>query len=455
MQIIIYLSVFLFSFGVYMILGNILRFPAIQTSKSIILFYGKDKKIYKLDILLDELASKMSKIIVLDEYKRKKLLSTLKTAGINQLPEQYIATLWIKTAIPLVLTIPCYFFLPIIVPILLIISVRTYFKESNSAEKSLGKEKEKIYNENFNNIRLREYDGSNLSLPNMNPDIKLRPHQENAIARILYSKDNTLLNHCVGAGKSFEMIAGCMELKRLGLAKKSIFVIPNHLTEQVGAEFLRLYPSANILVTTKKEFQKKNRQKFISRIATGDYDAVIMGYTQFERIPISKERQEKMINNQINEITNSIDEAHYYKNCAVFSKMRNVAGISNTAAKKSSDMLMKCQYIQEINNGKGIVFAAGTPISNSMTEMYVMQRYLQPNSLKERGINHFDEWAANFGEVVSSLELVQEGTGYRIRNRFSKFTNLPELMSMFKNVADTQTADMLDLPVPKLKEEKY
>lgn len=365
----------------------------------------------------------------------------------------------------------------------------------------------KFYNENFNNIRLREYDGSNLTFPNMNPDIKLRPHQRNAIARILYSKDNTLLNHCVGAGKSFEMIAGCMELKRLGLAKKSIFVVPNHLTEQIGSEFLRLYPSANILVTTKKDFQKKNRQKFISRIATGDYDAVIMGYTQFEKIPISKERQERMINDQIDEITHSIneakslrgenwsikqmekfkksletelkklnddsrkddlinfeelgidalfvDEAHYYKNCAVFSKMRNVAGISNTAAKKSSDMLMKCQYIQEINNGKGIVFATGTPISNSMTEMYVMQRYLQPNTLKERGINHFDEWAANFGEVVSSLELAPEGTGYRIRNRFSKFTNLPELMSMFKNVADTQTADMLNLPVPRLKEDKY
>lgn len=365
----------------------------------------------------------------------------------------------------------------------------------------------KYYNDNFNNIRLREYDGGNLTFPKMNPDIKLRAHQKNAIARILYSKDNTLLNHCVGAGKSFEMIAGCMELKRLGLAKKSIFVMPNHLTEQMGAEFLRLYPSANILVTTKKDFQKQNRKKFISRIATGDYDAVIMGYTQFEKVPISKERQEKMLNDQINEITYSIaeakssrgenwsikqmekfkknleselkklnddtkkddlinfeelgidamfvDEAHYYKNCAVFSKMRNVAGVSNTAAKKSSDMLMKCQYIQEINNGKGIVFATGTPISNSMTEMYVMQRYLQPNTLKDRDIHHFDEWAANFGEVVSSLELSPEGTGYRMRNRFSKFTNLPELMAMFRNIADTQTADMLNLPVPKLKEGKY
>lgn len=277
----------------------------------------------------------------------------------------------------------------------------------------------KYYNWNFNNIRLREYDGSNLTFPSMNPDIKLRPHQRNAIARILYSKDNTLLNHCVGAGKSFEMIAGCMEMKRLGVTKKGVFVIPNHLTQQMGAEFMRLYPSANILVTTIKDFQKKNRKKFISRIATGDYDAIIMGYTQFEKIPISKERQEKMINDQIYEITYaiddikasrgekwsikqmekfkknleaqlkslnddsrkddlisfeelgidamSVDEAHYYKNCAIFSKMRNVAGVSNTAAKKSSDMLMKCQYIQEVNGGKGIVFATGTPISNSMT----------------------------------------------------------------------------------------
>lgn len=365
----------------------------------------------------------------------------------------------------------------------------------------------KYYNWNFNNIRLREYDGSNLTFPSMNPDIKLRAHQKNGIARILYSKDSTLLNHCVGAGKSFEMIAGCMELKRLGLANKSIFVIPNHLTGQMGAEFLRLYPSANILVTTKKDFQKQNRQRFISKIATGDYDAIIMGYTQFEKIPISGERQEKMLKQQIDEITYSIDEikssrgekwsikqmekfkkgletelkrlndsskkddlinfeelgidamfvdeAHYYKNCAVFSKMRNVAGVSNTAAKKSSDMLMKCQYIQEINNGKGIVFATGTPISNSMTEMYIMQRYLQPNALRGRGIYHFDEWAANFGEIVSSLELAPEGTGYRMRNRFAKFTNLPELMSMFREISDTQTADMLNLPVPKLKNGKY
>lgn len=364
-----------------------------------------------------------------------------------------------------------------------------------------------FYNENFNNIRLREFDGSNLILPNVNPDIKLRPHQLNAIARILYSKDNTLLNHCVGAGKSFEMIAGAMEMKRIGISKKPMFVVPNHLTEQMGAEFLRLYPSANILVATKKDFQKKNRHKFISRIATGNYDAVILGFTQFEKIPISKERQEKMLNEQINELVYSIDEmkgqrgerwsvkqmeafkkkleneleklndsstkddlinfeelgidslivdeAHYYKNCFVFSKMRNVAGISNTSAKKSSDMLLKSQYIQEINNGKGLIFATGTPISNSMTEMFVMQRYLQPNELKEWGINHFDEWASNFGEVVSSLELAPEGTGYRIRNRFAKFTNLPELMQMFNQVTDTQTKDMLDLPIPKLKDDKY
>lgn len=363
------------------------------------------------------------------------------------------------------------------------------------------------YNENFNNIKLREFDGSNLVFPNINPDIKLRPHQLNAIARILFSKDNTLLNHCVGAGKSFEMIAGAMEMKRLGISKKPMFVIPNHLTEQMGAEFLRLYPSANILVATKKDFEKKNRHRFISRIATGNYDTVILGFTQFEKIPISKERHERMLNEQIDELTYSIqeskeqrgerwsikqmesfrkkletelkklnetsrkddlinfeelgvdslfvDEAHYYKNCSVFSKMRNVAGISNTSAKKASDMLMKSQYIQEINNGKGLVFATGTPISNSMTEMYVMQRYLQPNVLKEKGINHFDEWAANFGEVVSSLELAPEGTGYRIRNRFSKFTNLPELMQMFNQITDTQTADMLDLPIPKLKEGKY
>lgn len=363
-----------------------------------------------------------------------------------------------------------------------------------------------FYNENFNNIRLREYDGSHLIFPGMNPDIKLRQHQVNAIARILYG-GSTLLAHCVGAGKSFEMVASAMELKRLGLSKKSIFVVPNHLTEQMGAEFLRLYPSANILVTTKKDFEKQNRRRFVSRIATGAYDAIIIGHTQFEKIPISKKRQERMLNYQIEQMTYAIeatkrergenwsikqmekfkksleselkrlldesrkddvinfeelgidtmfvDEAHYYKNCAVFSKMRNVAGISNTRAKKASDMLMKCQYIHEINEGRGVIFATGTPISNSMTEMYVMQRYLQNHELERRGIQHFDAWAASFGEVVSSLELAPEGTGYRFRSRFSKFTNLPELMTLFKNIADVQTSDMLKLPVPKLKDDKY
>ncbi|TYQ17827.1 UNVERIFIED_CONTAM: N12 class adenine-specific DNA methylase [Acetivibrio alkalicellulosi] len=375
------------------------------------------------------------------------------------------------------------------------------FKEADRRKKYVD-----FYNENFNSIRLREYDGSHLTFPGMNPDIKLRSHQVNAIARIIYG-GSTLLAHCVGAGKSFEMIASCMELKRLGLSKKSMFVVPNHLTEQMGAEFLRLYPSANVLVSTKKDFEKQNRRKFISRIATGSYDAVIMGHSQFEKIPISKERQEKMLNDQIWQITDAIeqikrergenwsikqmekfkkgleselkrlmddakkddvinfeelgietiyvDEAHFYKNCAVFSKMRNVAGISNTRAKKSSDMLIKCQYIQEINEGRGVIFATGTPISNSMTEMFVIQRYLQNHELKRHGIEHFDAWAANFGEVVSSLELAPEGTGYRFRSRFSKFINLPELMTLFKNIADVKTPDMLNLPVPKLKDKKY
>lgn len=361
------------------------------------------------------------------------------------------------------------------------------------------------YNENFNNIRLREYDGSHLTFPGMNPDIKLRKHQVNAIARTIYG-GNTLLAHVVGAGKSFEMIASAMELKRLGLANKSVFVVPNHLTEQMGSEFLRLYPSANILVATRKDFQKKNRQRFISKIATGDYDCVIIGHSSFEKIPISKERQEQMLNDQINQITYAIedtkrqrgerwsikqmekfkknletdlkkltdskkddvinfeelgidcmfvDEAHNYKNCAVFSKMRNVAGISNSKAKKATDMLMKCQYIQEVNEGRGVIFATGTPISNSMTEMYVMMRYLQNNELKRRGIDIFDSWAAMFGEVVTSLELSPEGNGYRMKSRFAKFNNLPELMNIFKKVADVQTADMLNLPVPKLVDDKY
>lgn len=361
------------------------------------------------------------------------------------------------------------------------------------------------YNENFNNIRLREYDGSHLTFPGMNPDIKLREHQVNAIARTIYG-GSTLLAHCVGAGKTFEMVASCMEQKRLGTIKKAIFVVPNHLTQDIGSEFLRLYPSANILVTTKKDFQKTNRRRFVSRIATGAYDAVIIGHSQFQKIPVSKERQEEMIRRQIQDISYSIeqvkqsngencsikqmeklklslnaemkrlhdspkddvinfeelgidamyvDEAHYFKNCAVFSKIRNVAGISNTRAKKASDMLMKTQYIQEINKGRGVVFATGTPISNSMTEMYVMQRYLQNKELEERNIHHFDAWAAQFGEIVSSLELAPEGTGYRYKSRFGKFTNLPELMTIFKNMADIKTPDMLSLPVPKLKNGKY
>lgn len=363
-----------------------------------------------------------------------------------------------------------------------------------------------FYNLNFNNIRLREYSGAHLTFPGMNPDIKLKPHQINAIARTLYG-GNTLLAHCVGAGKSFEMVASCMEMKRIGLSKKSLMVVPNHLTEQMGAEFLRLYPAANVLIATKRDFQKQNRKRFVSRIATGDYDAVILGFTQFEKIPISKERHERLIRNQIEQTTYSIDEskrekgenwsikqmekfkkgleadlkslndmskkddlinfedlgidslfvdeAHYYKNCAVFSKMRNIAGISNTKSKKSSDMLMKTQYIDEINNGRGIIFATGTPISNSMAELFVMQRYLQNHDLEQRGIQHFDAWAANFGEVVSALELAPEGKGYRFKNRFAKFINLPELMSLFKQVADIQTPDMLNLPVPKLKDGKY
>lgn len=384
--------------------------------------------------------------------------------------------------------------------------IKNEFKEWIFSDPERRKKYVDFYNQNFNNIRLREYSGAHLTFPGMNPDIKLKPHQINAIARTLYG-GNTLLAHCVGAGKSFEMVGSCMEMKRIGLSKKSLFVVPNHLTEQMGAEFLRLYPSANILIANKKDFQKQNRKRFVSRIATGDYDAVILGFTQFEKIPISKERHERLIQNQIDQISFSIDEskrekgenwsikqmekfkksleadlkalndtskkddvinfedlgidalfvdeAHYYKNCAVFSKMRNIAGISNTRAKKSSDMLMKTQYINEINNGRGIVFATGTPITNSMAELYVMQRYLQINDLEKRGIHHFDSWAANFGEVVSALELAPEGKGYRFKNRFAKFINLPELMSMFKQVADIQTPDMLKLPVPELKDGKY
>ena len=356
-----------------------------------------------------------------------------------------------------------------------------------------------LYNERFNSTRPREYDGSHLTFPGMNPEISLRPHQVNAIARILYG-GNTLLAHVVGAGKTFEMTAAAMESKRLGLCQKPLFVVPNHLTEQWASEFLQLYPSANILVATKKDFETQNRKKFCSRIATGDYDAIIIGHSQFERIPISLERQQATIQSQIDEIVEGIeqakseyaerftikqlektkkgleaklkklndqtrkddvitfeelgvdrlfiDEAHFYKNMFLYTKMRNVAGLSQTEAQKSADLYMKCRYLDEVTGGKGIVFATGTPISNSMTEMYTMQRYLQYDALKEKGLSHFDAWASTFGETITTIELAPEGTGYRAKTRFAKFYNLPELVSMFREVADVQTADMLKLPVP-------
>ena len=358
------------------------------------------------------------------------------------------------------------------------------------------------YNETFNNSRLREYDGSHLQFPGMNPEIELKPHQKNAVARILLG-GNTLLAHCVGAGKSFEMMAACMEQKRLGLANKTVIVVPKPLIGQTASEFLRLYPSANILVATERDFEKSRRKQFVSRIATGDYDAIIMSHSQFEKIPISAERKERMLNEQIAEITYAIDEmksqngerwtvkqmesqkkkleeqmksltdesrkddlitfeelgvdsimvdeAHQFKNLAIFSKMNNVSGISSSGAKKSTDMQLKCQYLSEINNGRGIVFATGTPISNTMCEMYVMQLYLQKEALEQMGIYHFDSWAANFGEVTTALELTVEGSGFRFKSRFNKFTNLPELMNIFREVADVQTADMLDLDVPALR----
>lgn len=358
----------------------------------------------------------------------------------------------------------------------------------------------KLYNERFNAIRNREYDGSKLSFEGMNTKIELRPHQRNAIARSLYG-GNTLLAHVVGSGKTFEMVASAMESKRLGMCSKSLFVVPNHLTGQIGREFMQLYPSANIMVADKKDFEPKNRKRFIGRIATGEYDAVVIGHTQFEKIPMSKEYQEKHIQDQIDEIVNYveeykhdrnqnftvkqlektkkkletrleklnddfkkddvitfeelgvdklfIDEAHNYKNLYLYTKMRNVAGIGQSEAFKSSDMFMKCRYMDEMTNGKGIVFATGTPVSNSMTELYTMQRYLQYESLKKNNLEHFDSWASTFGETQSAFELSPEGTGYRVKTRFSKFYNLPELMSMFKEVADIQTADMLNLPTPE------
>jgi len=360
----------------------------------------------------------------------------------------------------------------------------------------------RIYNDKFNCIRPREYDGSHIKFVGINPEIELRPHQINAIAHVLYG-GNTLLAHVVGAGKTFEMVAAAQESKRLGLCNKSLFVVPNHITEQWAADYLQLYPSANILVATKKDFETKNRKKFCGRIATGDYDAVIIGHSQFEKIPISIERQRSLLEQQMDEIVDGIaelkenrgekftikqlertkksiqakleklndqsrkdygvvtfeelgvdrlfiDESHYYKNLFLFTKMRNVGGIAQIEAQKSSDLFMKCRYLDEITSGHGVVFATGTPISNSMVELYTIQRYLQYETLIRNGLQHFDEWASTFGETVTAIELAPEGTGYRAKTRFAKFYNLPELMSMFREVADIQTADMLDLPVPKV-----
>ena len=358
----------------------------------------------------------------------------------------------------------------------------------------------KIYNERFNSIRPREYDGSHIQFVGMNPEITLMPHQKNAVAHVLYG-NNTLLAHCVGAGKTFQMIAAGMESKRLGLSQKNLYVVPNHLTEQWGGDFLRLYPGANILVATKKDFEPANRKRFCSRIATGDYDAVIIGHTQFEKIPLSRERQIAMLEDQIADITFSIeeaahqagqnytikqlektkkslqarmkklndqtrkddvvtfeqlgvdrlfvDESHSFKNLFLYTKMRNVAGISQTDAQKSSDMFMKCRYMDELTGGRGITFATGTPVSNSMTELYTIMRYLQYDTLMRMGMGHFDSWAATFGETVTAIELSPEGTGYRAKTRFARFFNLPELISIFKEAADIQTSDMLNLPVPE------
>ena len=358
----------------------------------------------------------------------------------------------------------------------------------------------KMYNEKFNSIRPREYDGSHITFNGMNPEIELREHQKNAVAHILYG-GNTLLAHAVGAGKTFEMVSAAMESKRLGLCNKSLFVVPNHLTEQWAAEFLQLYPAANILVATKKDFETKNRKKFCGRIATGDYDAVIIGHSQFEKIPMSVERQRAILEQQLQELTDGIidlkknrgenfsvkqlekskkavklklqklndqsrkddvvtfeelgvdrlfiDESHYYKNLYLYTKMRNVGGIAQTEAQKSSDLFMKCRYLDELTGGRGTVFATGTPISNSMVELYTIQRYLQYNTLVKNNLQHFDAWASTFGETVTAVELTPEGTGYRAKTRFAKFYNLPELMAMFKEVADIKTADMLALPVPE------
>ncbi len=361
------------------------------------------------------------------------------------------------------------------------------------------------YNETFNNIRLREYDGSHLTFPGMNPEIKLRDHQKNAVARILLG-GNTLLAHCVGAGKTFTMMAACMEQKRLGLAGKNVIVVPKSIVGQTAGEFIRLYPSANVLIATERDFEKNRRKQFVSRIATGDYDCIIMSHSQFEKIPISTERRERMLNSQVQNISYvieeikaengerwtikqmeaqkkkleeqlqsladesrkdhlinfeelgidsiMIDEAHHFKNLAIFSKINNVSGISSVGSQKAMDMFLKCQYLDEINDGRGIVFATGTPVSNTMCELYVMQLYLQKRTLEGMGIYHFDSWASNFGEVTTALELTVEGSGFRFKSRFNKFTNVPELMTAFREIADVQTSDMLKLPVPALRSGK-
>jgi len=358
-----------------------------------------------------------------------------------------------------------------------------------------------IYNEKFNALRPREYDGSHLKFPGMNPEITLRSHQLNAIAHVLYG-NNVLLAHEVGAGKTYEMVASAMEKKRLGLCSKTLIVVPNHLTEQMASEALLLYPNAEILVAKKTDFKKENRKKFCARIATGNYDIIVIGHSQFEKIPLSAERQHMYLQRQIDDVIDQIallkssraenftikqmertrkqlkkkldklndqqrkddvvtfedlgvdslmvDEAHYFKNAMIATKMRNVAGISQTESQKSSDMLMKCMYLDEVTGGHGIVFATGTPISNSMTEMYVMMRYLQRGLLEKEGLLNFDSWASTFGESITAIELNPTGTGYRTKTRFARFYNLPELMSLFKMSADIQTADMLHLPVPEL-----
>ena len=383
-------------------------------------------------------------------------------------------------------------------------SIRESFRDWVFRDPQRRQELVTTYNERFNAIRPREYDGSHLKFPGMTPDIQLKPYQKNAVAHVLYG-NNTLLAHCVGAGKTFEMVAAAMESKRLGLCQKSLFVVPNHLIEQWASDFLRLYPGANILAATKKDFEPDKRKKFCSRIATGEYDAVIIGHSQFEKIPLSQERQKATIEKQINDIEMAIkqaresngeyfsvkqmerskktlqvrldklndpnrkddvvtfeqlgidrlfvDESHNYKNLFLYTKMRNVAGISQSEAKKSSDMFAKCQYLDEITGSKGVIFATGTPISNSMTELYTNMRYLQYDTLQKLGLGHFDSWASSFGETQTVVELAPEGTGYRAKTRFSKFFNLPELISIFKECADIQTADMLKLPVPEVEYE--